>query len=713
MNDFGADASGKVLELYTKGLEMFFKLLKYILESGDRRTERKYKEMLLEKNGKVPLRKTVLNKAKELFAHKKGQMKLSELLKSGEQVVPAISSLSKEELERFSKLCDLEEIPFATMQDSVVVVRYEEAKAKIAELEELGTKDKLYIGENGEQSRGKGEFDINNLSEEQQAEYNRLQKELKDLQERRESVVVLVKKSDLPRVQNLWERLKDEIRLDEINKKKREYEEKGEENLTDEERRDYEELKEEEQELIRDGFDEFNDRNNDIIVSSAEGNPRWEEMSFESAVARTTDRGYATEPCYICDRTNPDNYIEVSSKEEIYVDDKGTMRPYVNTEYKVYNNGVQQNSDTFNHGKFTHHTNYGNENTSEKGKENWKALKEEMKEKGGFSDDVVLFANKERYQEYMRDVKETKANSIPEEKTILNAEDGIKYKDYKSVIDDLKSQLKEKGYSFNENKEVVSDKGEVLSVKSNMTKEQKLEVAEMINIGKQIENYEMLNNSQTKMAMALQQMEKNEKDLNSKGVTEEKKAMFEEMKVNLENEIASYKEQTSSYKEEIAQLQEERLKYQSVEIVERVQDDSIPHEDTKEKFKAHEKETSLGLTKDENFKEFLNSKNEVSVGDVQLNLQIGYNKAIKVMQSLESEGVLSNGDADFKEPRNVNHEKLNGFDMDIEKLADRQGQALEDFEADINRGKDSESAKGFSRENESEISLDAVEDARE
>lgn len=73
-----------------------------------------------------------------------------------------------------------------------------------------------------------------------------MQKELKELENRREEATVMVRGSDLERFKNLTDRLNQEIRLTDIDEKIKEYEEKGEANLSEEELENYTEIKQKE-----------------------------------------------------------------------------------------------------------------------------------------------------------------------------------------------------------------------------------------------------------------------------------------------------------------------------------------------------------------------------------------------------------------------------------------------------------------------------------
>ena len=102
--------------------------------------------------------------------------------------------------------------------------------------------------------------------------------------------------------------------------------------------------------------------------------------------------------CFICDRNDPQNYMEVSASLETHND-----RQYVNTEFKVFNQGVQQQCNVFPHGKFTHYTRADGSNSTDQGEEHWDKMKQQMQEKGDFGDDLIFFPDVQSYQRFMTD----------------------------------------------------------------------------------------------------------------------------------------------------------------------------------------------------------------------------------------------------------------------------------------------------------------------
>ena len=123
--------------------------------------------------------------------------------------------------------------------------------------------------------------------------------------------------------------------------------------------------------------------------------------------------------CFICDRNDPQNYMEVSASLETHND-----RQYVNTEFKVFNQGVQQQCDVFPHGKFTHYTRADGSNSTDQGEEHWDKMKQQMQEKGGFGDDLIFFPDVQSYQRFITDgqIEMPETVEIPQQEQAVSSE---------------------------------------------------------------------------------------------------------------------------------------------------------------------------------------------------------------------------------------------------------------------------------------------------
>ena len=106
-------------------------------------------------------------------------------------------------------------------------------------------------------------------------------------------------------------------------------------------------------------------------------------VSFSRALNRITERDYSKDtPRYICERTNPDRYIELFSSREKY---KG--EEYTKTKYIVYKDGEKVGE--YHDGRF-----------DGRDKNYWIRQRETMKEAGGFTDDIVFFDEAVEFDHY-------------------------------------------------------------------------------------------------------------------------------------------------------------------------------------------------------------------------------------------------------------------------------------------------------------------------
>ena len=124
---------------------------------------------------------------------------------------------------------------------------------------------------------------------------------------------------------------------------------------------------------------------------------------FETAVTEVTKRKDirdTDEKIVICNAENPETYIEARS----YTKER-EGRTYICTQYDLYVDGKKQTSDEFSHGEFTHYSDSKAGNSSEAGDLHWNNMKAELKEKGKFSSQAVVFASVSEYREYADKIK--------------------------------------------------------------------------------------------------------------------------------------------------------------------------------------------------------------------------------------------------------------------------------------------------------------------
>lgn len=124
------------------------------------------------------------------------------------------------------------------------------------------------------------------------------------------------------------------------------------------------------------------------------------------------------EPVWICERNQPDNYIRVSWEKQETVTKNGESKEYLASEFEVYYQGKKQTCEEFEHGNFSHYSQKNGNQSSEKGEEHWSNLKSEMKRKGGFSEEVLVFSSEKEYLNYKKQCLE---NDEKKEEVIKNS----------------------------------------------------------------------------------------------------------------------------------------------------------------------------------------------------------------------------------------------------------------------------------------------------
>lgn len=152
------------------------------------------------------------------------------------------------------------------------------------------------------------------------------------------------------------------------------------------------------------------------VESQSHNRQTGREISFEEAVTDVTARKEIKEPVIVCDRNHPENYMEVTAHQEKMED-----RSYINTEFKVFRNGEEQRCEEFSHGKFTHYSDRNAKNSSPAGDEHWENMQKEMKEKGGFGAQLLLFESKEEYNKFLeRSANPPEVSILPGDQYLTN-----------------------------------------------------------------------------------------------------------------------------------------------------------------------------------------------------------------------------------------------------------------------------------------------------
>ena len=129
------------------------------------------------------------------------------------------------------------------------------------------------------------------------------------------------------------------------------------------------------------------DKDADILKAedfkAAAAAKRQTSVSFSRALNKITKKDYSKDtPRYICERTNPDRYIELHSSRESYRGEE-----YTKTRYIVYKDGEKVGE-------------YHDDKFDGRDKNYWTRQREAMKEAGGFTDDIVFFDEAVEFDHY-------------------------------------------------------------------------------------------------------------------------------------------------------------------------------------------------------------------------------------------------------------------------------------------------------------------------
>ncbi len=373
------------------------------------------------------------------------------------------------------------------------------------------------------------------------------------------SRIVIVREKDLELVKDITDRMNENIKLKDLDEQIMELE--GKETLTEEEKNTLLELQKQKEIIIREGTKNFNSENAEIIFSDICGQLQDKSMSFDRALNRFTDRDFSRDkPYYVCERTNPSSYIEMKSSFS-----KFRGKEYTRTDYRVFNNNEEQRCDTRDDGIFT------DERFEGRSKNYWQTLKDEMKNKGKFSDDIVIFNTMEELEKYQLLYEKEKKKDLIEEKNI----NGEEYRDFVSIDKQLRKQLDERNAELGENGQVVDKESKkILSLEQEglKTTAEKLRVAEVMSIAKAISNYEKMNNAQTMLAMNKQQYEMNESAFAVENLSKDdiRYELYEKMQNELKAKINENEKVLEKGKELESSLNLTRQRLASIQAVDEI-----------------------------------------------------------------------------------------------------------------------------------------------
>ena len=623
MSDFSNDAAAstirvaeKTVEISAKLIGKFFELIKYLLETEERKIGREMKKAEIER---IRQEKDI-EAARNYLNQTRGLVKAKYMQAAGKDLYPISQPMSPAELRRFNELAKTYGLNYYTLQNESVIEEYQAAKNELDQinreekaLREQGlaehkehldqlhqeyakiqteTEDKTFVSPadrkrmtdiTKEIERIEDEIARAALPEETRIRKEQLEKEVAVLEKQRNDVIVVVFKEDLSVVENITERMNMEIDLSDID---REVEQIGKkQTLSDDDRKRLAELARQKADIIRGEFDKFNQDNSEEIINAALDKGKTihapQTYSFEDALSRVCNRDYAQDPCYICERNAPENYIEAQSEKKL--NDEGM--PYNDTSFSVYRDGQQL--DKAYHRMAT----LDGQQTSSRGENVWNNIKREMKQQGGFGDDLVIFSSKEDYLRYKDEYNQAKASGAEEikketapqreetahrqdqEDTVVAGTGTRHFRDYNGMIGQLKSQLDSYGMTVNEQGVVChSDTMQELDVTGFTDGNEKIRCAEAINIGKQIGVLKKLNDAQTQLAFIDNQQQLNYDRFNQSDQSDGMKALYDNMRDTLHKQSYDIAMTTAVLGSQYARLEDELNDIRSVKIVEGIQE---------------------------------------------------------------------------------------------------------------------------------------------
>lgn len=587
LSEFGNETATATMKLGEKSIEALLKLLKFLMERNERAIASEIKKEQLKSLKDNKLKQEAI----DYLDKKRGYARMSKLLKSGEKLLPLGVALSPEELKKFNHFAKLSGLEYSSISDKRIIEKLKHAREDMKELYAKGMKSASigYVKES---------FDINNLSTEDKEKYETLTKQITDLEKQRLNRIIVVREKNLDLVKDITDRMNMDIKFEDIDKEINDIKSKGHLSKADEVL--IKDLEKEKERLNNHQFDTFNKESDDVILAEFTGEKISEAVSFERALGCVTERKYSQEPCIVCERTNPSNYMEISSRQEI--SDEGN--PYVNTEFKVYRDGTQQKCSEFSHGKFTHYSGKDGKNTSNFGDKHWINMKKEMKEKGGFSNDLHIFAHKEDYQRYVNDFEKAKEKITPREDVITYEADGSSFKDCMGIINRLQGQLSDHNIVLNDQREMCNAVNKnVIHYDKNMLDDERMAYVAGANIVRQLNNYETMNDIQSKLAYAESDKQT---DLNVFVKHGSPESMLENHKVTQENydiKINDLKQQLQCTLDREAELLKRQEQIESISIIKMVQQEQYESE-------MVEMQTRQAETNDHELKDSLHSKVE-------------------------------------------------------------------------------------------------------
>lgn len=230
-------------------------------------------------------------------------------------------------------------------------------------------------------------------------------------------------------------------------------------------------------------FESYNKLRQDAVyqkVVTNQGKVKLEKepITFNEAVDRITDKQLKRNTTfYVADMKNPDNYIKCEARNAEFEGKK-----YIKTDYTVYRNGeeVLKRDDGRYEGKTY---------------KQWFETRAELKNAGDFSDSVLRFSTIDELNNYRSQCRQMNVE-------LNDLKQGQPNRNYDKIIQELNEKIKSNGYVYRDGTAFEKDTGKKAEINSAMRISKKAQVAEVVIIAKQIENYTELRRVESELNLA-------------------------------------------------------------------------------------------------------------------------------------------------------------------------------------------------------------------
>ena len=380
-----------------------------------------------------------------------GLVSMKTLQSQGEQLFGLPVKMAPQDVRRMETLAKFYGVQFAKAVDKQVLENIRQTKAEIRDIEAAF-------------------HDFAKLTSEDQKRLEVLRDRLEKLQSEKAQMMVMIKYKDKKVFKDILDRMNVEKRLDEIDKRIEELENKKD--RTQDEDKELDSLKQEKEGLNKTLDKVFNAHMDESFMENVndETGKEIEPLSYDRAMANAIDIRHTGEPVYIVDAEKLDNYIEARTTYEEKYNDKGEDR--LNTHFILYKEEAGVASVVTEANNYTRPKT--GEHTSSAGERFWERMKEDFRKKAEMGSMVYIFHDKKEMDNFRSEVskrleeerKEVESVTHSEEIVIaepVNIESSISieasadsYKDYSQIINTLKSQLANHNMMINAKNEILS-----------------------------------------------------------------------------------------------------------------------------------------------------------------------------------------------------------------------------------------------------------------